>query len=64
MEKHTGTVIARSEAGEELTILEYTDFIDIGTFSDPRGVAPGRKSLLTLDGRSVNRIQKGKYEIV
>lgn len=64
MEKHTLTFSAKSGDGQEFTIYEFTQLLDVGTFGNPDAVIEGLKRLETSEGQSVNRLEKGKYEIV
>lgn len=64
MEKLTLTFTAQSEDGREFTIHQFINFIEAGTMDDPNAVVEGLKRLVTSEGDSVNRIEKGKYEIV
>ncbi|MEE9448853.1 MAG: hypothetical protein V3V72_02290 [Ignavibacteriaceae bacterium] len=64
MEEITKTFKAFSEDGQEFIIHEYTNFIKSGTFENPNRVTPGMKELRTSNGDKVNRLDKGKYEIV
>ena len=64
MREHTLTFTAKSEDGREFTIYQFTDLVDTGTRGDPNAAVEGLKDLVTSEGDSVNRIEKGKYEIV
>ena len=58
----TGSFKAKDANGNVVTINIHTDFIT--SKSQGRLVTPGAQSLTTDDGYSVNRLDKGKYEIV
>ena len=62
--RQTGSFVATSEDGEEYTIHEFTKFIDVGTRRDPTRQIRGLRELRTEDGRAVNHLEKGRYEIV
>ena len=64
MKKHTGTFKTHSDDGKIFTIHEYTNFIKSGSFEDPDQLTAGMKELRTSDGKTVNRIEKGKYKIL
>ena len=55
---------AFDESGQPVQIDVFVDIVDIGTRLDPGATAKGLRTLRTKDGRSVNRIAKGRYEIV
>jgi hypothetical protein len=63
--RHTGTFAAFDKDGREYTIVEYAEFFDSGTLDGPSGeTATGRKFFQTANGKHVNQLGKGKYEIV
>lgn len=64
MERLTKTFTARSKDGQEFVLHVYTNFIAVGTLSNPRAEVPGLKRLRTSDGMAVNRLDSGRYEIV
>lgn len=64
MTKLTRTFEALDTDGKEHTILEWTNLIHAGTMTDPHAVIEGLKTLRTSNGLSVNRLEKGKYQIV
>jgi len=64
MRKHQVSFKARDEVGELFLVHQYVDIIFSGTLSDPNAVEFGLKSLETSDGKAVNFVSKGKYEIV
>ena len=61
--EHTKTFTAHREDGAEFTVLEFTNIFET---RNRQGVSrvEGTKSLELEDGTSVNRLEKGKYEIV
>jgi hypothetical protein len=61
--KQTGSFRAKDTQGNEHTIFIYTDFIDASGL-DGSAVIPGMKCLKLRDGRSVNRIDHGKYQVI
>lgn len=61
---HTGTFSAVDKDGQEYTIYELTEIIGVPSRGDPGREAQGMKSLKTSSGEHVNRLEKGKYEIV
>ena len=60
----TGTFRAVDKDGKKYTIHEFTNIIDVATRENPGGEAEGTKFLRTSDGKHVNRMEKGKYEMV
>lgn len=64
MTKLTATFEAVGTDGQAYTILEWTNLIPAGTMTDPHAVIEGLKTLRTTNGLSVNRLDKGKYQIV
>jgi len=61
--RHVGTFSAVAKDGTEFEISEFQTFIECKTFDGTEWVA-GMKQLRTSDGESVNRIEKGKYEVL
>jgi hypothetical protein len=54
------------ENGEKVTIIVYKNFIDLAgnnSFEFEKS-SPGIMELWTSDGQIVNKIEKGKYQIV
>jgi hypothetical protein len=64
MKKHTGSFMAYTDGGQPVRLHIYTDFVDVATGANPNAVIPGLKELVTGDGLAVNRLDKGKYEVV
>lgn len=65
MQKREGSFVARDAEGNEYTIYIYCAQIDVTTGHSPhREYADGMRELRTEDGRAVNRIARGTYEIV
>jgi hypothetical protein len=50
--------------GRRYTILIYTNIIKAGTFENPSMEVDGMNELKTFEGMAVNRLEKGKYQIV
>ncbi len=61
--RRTRSFVAYREDGGEVTIDEFRDFNEVST-TDSIDEIPGMKMLMTNDGQHVNRIGKGKYQIV
>jgi len=59
-----GSFVAMGEDGMEHTIHIFTDILDAGTRADTNAELEGLKELRTQNGDAVNRLGKGKYEIV
>lgn len=64
MRKKTRNFIATDSEGKEYKIFIYIDYYKANSFDKPNDVVQGPKTLETSDGRKVNRIEKGKYQIV
>lgn len=64
--RQEGAFVAKDAAGNEYTVVVYRDTIDTTTMhSRTRIRVPAeRAELRTTDGRDVNYIDKGSYEIV
>jgi hypothetical protein len=62
---HVGTFVARDEGGREYTIHILTYTVNVGNRSDPNAEREGMTpSLRTSEGQPVNRLGKGKYEML
>jgi hypothetical protein len=61
--KHTGTFRAKATDGREYTIDEFTEYLSGHSSSGAYNIE-GLKFYKCDDGRYVNKIEKGKYEIV
>ena len=62
---HVGSFVARDETGREYTIHILTYTVNVGNRSDPNAEREGMtSSLRTSDGQPVNRLAKGKYEML
>ena len=64
MMKDKVSFVARSEDGQVFRIDVCANVIPAGARAQPNAVHEGLKELWTSDGRRVNRIDKGVYEIV
>ncbi len=64
MRRKIGQFIATDENGRRYTILIFTNIIKAGTFEEPSMEVEVMKELNTYEGMAVNRIEKGKYQIV
>ena len=61
--EHTGSFTAKDEDGNEYELHIYTTFVKWGTFSGQKS-EEGDQYIQTSGGGSVNRIEKGKYQLV
>ena len=60
-----GSFIARDDDGREYTIHILTYTVSVGNKSDSNAEREGMtSSLRTSDGRAVNRLEKGRYELL
>lgn len=64
IEKRIDSFKTISESKKVFTILVYQEFIIIDEFQKEPEEIPGIKSLRTLDGNHVNRIDDETYEIL
>ena len=58
-----GQFIATDENGRRYTILIFTNVIKAGTLENPSMEVEGMEELKTFEGMTVNRLEKGKYQI-
>lgn len=61
---HKYSFSAQDDTGKAYILHVYVDILDAGTFDNPTATIEGLKSLQTSDGEPVNRLEKGRYEIV
>ena len=61
--KEMGTFVATEATGRVHTIVVVQEFIESKSLDATTSILPAMKSLRTLDGTTVNRFEKGKYEI-
>lgn len=54
---------ATDDQGKEYRLRVRQDEIPVNTRENPSAVTGGLKSIVTDDGRKVNRLGKGRYEI-
>jgi len=64
MKRKTGQFIATDENGRRYTILIFRNIVKAGTFENPNKEVEGIGELKTFEGMAVNRLEKGKYQIV
>lgn len=62
--RHTGSFRAVSENGTEHMVHVFVEILDASSHDDPDGELEGLKTLPTADGHFVNRLEKGRYQIV
>ena len=63
-ERKTGEFVARDSNNNDFTIQIWTTMVQMDTLSDGADESPGTKRLATSSGKSVRRIDKGKYQIL
>jgi hypothetical protein len=56
--------IVVDEQGRTAQLYCRKPIIDIGTHDDPHAEGQGLGEITTTDGRAVNRLARGQYEIV
>lgn len=59
-----GYFLAYDDEGNEYTIYQYVEILNVSTMEDPGGEIEGLKSLRTAQGQAVNRLDKGQYMLV
>jgi hypothetical protein len=64
MRKQIGQFKAKHADGTTETVFVFQDFHKATTLAEGSHDVPGMKSLLTADGRRVNRTGEGQYQIV
>ena len=64
MKQLTDKFLVITDSGQKYMVYEYTNFIDAGTFQNPKAIIPGLKEFRTADGMAVNFIKEGIYKIV
>jgi hypothetical protein len=64
MRRKIGQFIATDEKGRRYTILIFTNVTKAGTLENPSMEVEGMEELKTFEGMAVNRLEKGRYQIV
>jgi hypothetical protein len=64
MRREIGQFEAKADDGQQFTIVEYQDDVDVGTLDDPPATDPEAIELFTSDGERVMFKYDGTYEIV
>ena len=64
MRRKIGQFIATDENGRRYTIMIYTNIVSAGTLENPSEGVEGMTELKTFEGMAVNRLEKGRYQIV
>ena len=64
MKRKIGQFIATDGNGRRYTIVIYTNITKAGTVENPNEGVEGMAELKTFEGMAVNRLEKGKYQIV
>ena len=59
----TDRFLAKSDDGEEIEIIEYTEMKTVSAMSIPDKEIPGLKDYQTSEGESVHKNNNGTYEI-
>ena len=54
----------RDDDGNEVMLYVTTEEVDVPSRKVPGGRTPGMKTITTEDGLSINRLAKGKYQVV
>lgn len=64
MQRHDATFAAHDEDGHLHTLHVYIDILDASTFGNPNTEVEGLRSISTDSGDPVNRLDKGRYQVV
>lgn len=64
MQREVGRFQAVGDDGRKYTVVIHADILDAATAEDPNAVEEGIRSLRTVQGQAVNRLEKGKYRIL
>lgn len=64
MKEQIGMFRAKDRNGNVYILRILQEYVPAGSVEDPNAVIPGLKSLKTADGSHVNRLDRGRYEIV
>jgi hypothetical protein len=64
MRREIGRFAANADDGQQFTIVEYQEEVDVGTLEDPPATDPEAIELFTADGERVMFKYEGTYEIV
>ena len=64
MQRCTGSHSAEGNDGRSYTVGVWTNFTSSGLLDDPAPEVADFRTLCTSDGRNLNYIQKGRYQIV
>jgi hypothetical protein len=62
--RQKGSFVAKDNQGRMYRLTLWVDIQDAGTMRDPHAELEGLTSITTESGQHVNRIDKGKYQIV
>jgi hypothetical protein len=64
MEELVQNFALTKDDGTPVTLHVYQDQVPVPTRPDPTATVPGIKRIVTAEGLTVNRRDKGEYEIV
>ena len=64
MKRKTDEFFVITDSGQKYMVYEYTNFIDAGSFENPKATIHGLKEFRTSDGMAVNFVEEGIYKIV
>jgi hypothetical protein len=62
--RHKSSFIAIDETGTRHRLDVFVDIVDTGTLNDPNSDMEGLTRIQTPDGGPVNRLEKGRYQVV
>jgi hypothetical protein len=62
--RHIGSFPAVSQSGDVRTIHVYQEFIISKSLNAPPEETPSWREFITEDGKRVNYLEKGKYQLV
>jgi hypothetical protein len=61
---HIASFEAIDSDGGRHVLDVFVDIVSVATLDNPKAERPGLKSIKTSKGQHVNRLEKGKYEVV
>ena len=62
--RQIGTFETRDSRNRLVTLAIYQEYLDAGTKGDPLAERKGRKRIMTMDGRHVDKVGTARYRIM
>ncbi len=63
-EKETDRFVIVTEGGEEIGLIQYTEYIEHDIMGKGKSVVKGHSRLVTIAGEAVNHLGDDRYQIV